>query len=129
MDKLVHFEIPIDNIDRAKKFYGSIFGWGLKDWAAPDGKTYVNITTVPVDENFVPKEPGAINGDMALRNEIIKVPVVTINVDSINEYLEKITSAGGSVVLEKQEIPTMGFYAYFKDTEGNVMGLWENASS
>ena len=104
MDKIVHFEIPIDNVDRAKNFYGSIFGWGLKEWTGPDGKTYINITTVPVDDKFLPKEPGAINGDMVLRNETITVPVVTINVDSIDASLEKIQAAGGGLVLEKRHI-------------------------
>jgi uncharacterized protein len=53
-------------------------------------------------------------------------PVITINVDSINDSLKKVEAGGGGVVQPRQEIPGMGAFAYFKDTEGNVMGLWEN---
>ena len=109
MDKVVHFEIPVDDVERARKFYGSIFGWGLKDWPMPDGSNYIAIWTTPVDEKTrIPKEPGAIN------------------VSSVDEYVKKIIAAGGKVVMPKMEIGGMGYYAYIADTEGNVIGLWED---
>ncbi len=55
----------------------------------------------------------------------IPAPVITINVDSIDEAVKKIEASGGKMVGEKGEVPDMGYYAYFKDSEGNVMGLWE----
>lgn len=127
MKKVVHFEIPADDIDRAKKFY-SIFEWDIQDWDMPDGSKHTGVRTVAVDESTqIPKEPGAINGMMVKRDQISKTPTITINVPSIEEYTEKIKTAGGSVVQEKISIPDMGSYAYFQDTEGNTFGLWEDA--
>jgi predicted enzyme related to lactoylglutathione lyase len=124
MDKIVHFEIPADDIARAKDFYSSSFGWQLDDM--PGGMDYTIVRTVDVDEQQLPKEPGAINGGMMKRSSDTPSPVITINVDSIDDSLKKVEAGGGSVVRPRQAIPGMGAFAYFKDTEGNVMGLWEN---
>ena len=75
----------------------------------------------------MPTEPGAINGGMMKRSADTPSPVLTIGVDSIDDSMKKIEAAGGSVVQPRTEIPDMGAFAYFKDTEGNVLGLWENA--
>jgi uncharacterized protein len=123
MDKIVHFEIPADDIARAKKFYGSAFGWQLDDM---QGMDYTTVRTVDVDEQQMPKEPGAINGGMMKRSSDTPSPVITINVDSVEDALKKVEAGGGSTVRPRQEISGMGAFAYFKDTEGNVMGLWEN---
>ena len=65
MDKVVHFEIPVDDMARAKNFYSSIFGWELQDMSMPGGMMYTMARTAPVDETtHMPKEPGAINGSM-----------------------------------------------------------------
>jgi len=126
MDKVVHFEIPFDNQDRAKKFYSSIFGWELQDWQFAGGLTYTGVRTVPVDEKtYMPTEPGAINGGMMKRSKEVSAPIITIHVGSIDEYIKKIEAAGGKAVMPKQEVPDMGFYSYFIDSEGNVIGLWE----
>jgi uncharacterized protein len=124
LDKIVHFEIPADDISRAKDFYGSIFGWQLDDM--PGGMDYTIVQTVDVDEQQMPKEPGAINGGMMKRSSDTPSPVITINVEAIDDALKKVESGGGSTVRPRMEIPGMGAFAYFKDTEGNVMGLWEN---
>jgi predicted enzyme related to lactoylglutathione lyase len=75
----------------------------------------------------LPLEVGAINGGILLRNTEVQAPVFAINVSSIDEKVLKIMEAGGSVVKPKMEMMGMGFYAYVKDTEGNVIGLWEDA--
>jgi predicted enzyme related to lactoylglutathione lyase len=124
MDKIVHFEIPADDIARAKEFYGSSFGWELDDM---EGMDYTIIKTVSVNEQQLPTEPGAINGGMMKRAPDLPSPVITINVDSVEVALKQVESAGGSTVRPRQEIPGMGAFAYFKDTEGNTLGLWENA--
>lgn len=124
MDKIVHFEIPADDIARAKNFYGSSFGWQLDDMQA--GMDYTIVRTVEVDDQQMPKEPGAINGGMMKRSSDTPSPVIVINVDSIDDSLRKVEAGGGSVVRSRQAIPGMGAFAYFKDSEGNVMGLWEN---
>ncbi|HEV3473502.1 MAG TPA: VOC family protein [Actinomycetota bacterium] len=125
MDKIVHFEIPADDVARAKEFYGSIFGWQLEDM---QDMNYTIVRTVAVDEQQMPTEPGAINGGMMKRTSDTSSPVITINVDSIDRALGEVEASGGSVVQPRQEIPGMGAFAYFKDTEGNTMGLWENAT-
>jgi predicted enzyme related to lactoylglutathione lyase len=122
MRKVVHFELPADDISRAKQFYDSVFGWGLQD---VEGMDYTSITTVQVDENQMPTEPGAINGGLTSRSDEVNVPVLTVDVDSIDDALKSVEAAGGSSVRPRTEIPGMGAYAYFRDTEGNVVGLWE----
>ena len=123
MDKIVHFEIPADEIARAKEFYGSTFGWELDDM---EGMDYTIVRTVAVDDQQIPAEPGAINGGMMKRSSDTPSPVITINVDSIDDALKRVEAGGGSTVTPRQEIPGMGAFAYFKDTEGNTLGLWEN---
>lgn len=129
MKKVVHFEIPADDLERAKKFY-SIFDWQLQDWPMADGSIYVGARTVETDDNtYQPKEPGAINGGIVKRDQYSKTPTVTINVPSIDEYLEKAKQAGGGVIKPKELIDGMGYYAYLSDTEGNLLGLWEDVKS
>jgi predicted enzyme related to lactoylglutathione lyase len=123
MDKIVHFEIPADDVDRAKEFYGSIFEWELQDY--PEMQ-YTIVMTVPVDDKQMPTQPGAINGGMMKRsNTTPSSPVLTIEVQSIDEALKKVEAGGGETVTPRTPIPGMGAFAYFKDTEGNTLGLFE----
>jgi uncharacterized protein len=123
MDKVVHFEIPTDDLARAKEFYGSIFGWQLQ---TIDDMDYTIAMTTAVDEQTqLPTEPGAINGGMMKRSADTPSPVLTVGVDSIDDSMKRVEAAGGTVVTPRTEIPGMGAFAYFKDTEGNVLGLWE----
>ena len=125
MDKVVHFEIPTDDLARAKEFYGSVFGWGLQTMEEMD---YTIVMTAPVDEQTqMPTEPGAINGGMMKRSAETPNPVLTIGVDSVDDALKQVEAGGGSVVTPRTPIPGMGAFAYFKDTEGNVLGVFENA--
>jgi uncharacterized protein len=127
MDKVVHFEIPVDDVARAKEFYGSIFDWQLNDMDMGGGNVYTTVATTPVDEQSrLPLEPGAINGGLFRRTSDIPTPVITIGVDGIDDSLKKVEAGGGSVVQPRTEIPDMGAFAYFKDSEGNLIGLWEN---
>jgi predicted enzyme related to lactoylglutathione lyase len=124
MGKVVHFEIPTDDVARAKEFYGSIFEWDLQDYDMGGGM-YTIAQTVPVDDKQMPTELGAINGGLMKRTSDTPTPVITIGVDSIEDALKKIEAGGGTVVQPRTEIPNMGAFAYFRDTEANVMGLWE----
>lgn len=126
MDKVVHFEIPADDMERAKHFYQSIFGWEITEFPMPGGMKYMGITTTPMGEDHMPKEAGAINGGMMQRSGAVRAPVFAINVASVDESIKKIDAAGGKVVTPKMEIAGMGYYAYATDTEGNVIGIWEN---
>jgi uncharacterized protein len=127
MDKVVHFEITVDDTARAKEFYSSIFDWELSEADMGGGATYTTITTVPVDDTMTPKEPGSINGGFTGRSSEVQHPVITIQVASIDEALKKIEAGGGSTVTPRTPIPGMGAFAYFTDSEGNTMGLWETA--
>jgi predicted enzyme related to lactoylglutathione lyase len=126
MGKVVHFEIPTDDVARAKEFYGSVFGWQLQDMQGEAMGLYTIAMTTPVDqETQIPTEPGAINGGLMKRAADTPSPVITIEVDGIDDALKKVEAGGGSTVQPRTEIPGMGAFAYFKDTEGNVTGLWE----
>jgi len=127
MDKVVHFEIPVDDRARAKEFYASIFDWDVQDSDMGGGSVYTTAGTVAVDENMQPKETGAINGGLMNRTSVAPVPVITIGVDSIDDSLKKVEAGGGSTITPRTPIPGMGAFGYFKDSEGNVMGLWETA--
>ena len=122
MDKVVHFEIPVDNLERAKKFYKTAFNWALNPIPQME---YTLLNTVEVDEKNMPKEPGAINGGMMKRGEAIKNVVITISVENMDTAIKKVQSLGGKIVQGKMEVPNMGITAYFQDTEGNVLGLWQ----
>lgn len=125
MGEVVHFEIPADDLPRAKKFYSTVFGWKASD--VPEME-YVMLGTTESDENGMPKQPGAINGGMMKRQDPLKHPVVTIDVENIDDALGKVKKNGGQVVREKLSIGDMGFTAYIRDSEGNVIGLWQNPS-
>jgi uncharacterized protein len=128
MDKVVHFEIPADDAARAKEFYRSCFDWELDDADMGGGNIYTSLITTPVDQQTrQPTEPGGINGGLFTRSaDAPSQPVITIGVDAIDDALKKVEAGGGSVVQPRTEIPNMGAFAYFQDTEGNVIGLWEN---
>ena len=127
MGKVVHFEIPVDDIGRARKFYSSVFGWETEDVKGmPPGMEYVMLHTTETDKKTrMPKEVGAINGGMMKRMPAVKSPVVTIDVDDIDKAIENVTKSGGKLLMEKQKVMEMGWNAYVKDTEGNVIGVWQ----
>jgi len=122
MDKVVHFEIPADDIERAQRFYKSVFNWKMD--AVPDME-YIMIGTTPVDENHMPEEPGSINGGMMKRQHPVTSPVITISVRNMEDAMKKVKKMGGEIVREKFQVGDMGYAAYFKDTEGNIIGLWQ----
>ena len=124
MNKVVHFEIPADDLERSKKFYAETFGWKMQDY--PE-MSYVIATTAETDETtHMLKEPGAINGGM-MKKGMVTAPSFAIEVDDVDAALEKVKAGGGSVLKEKMAVGDMGFMAYFKDTEGNILSVWQNA--
>jgi len=122
--KVVHFEVPAVKLNRAQSFYKDVFGWQIKEM--PEFN-YTMVGTTPSDKNGMPTEVGAINGGMMKRTARFKGPIITIQVDDIEAALKEITSHGGKSIVRKTEIgQNMGFTAYFKDTEGNLMGLYQS---
>jgi uncharacterized protein len=130
MDKVVHFEITYDDQERAKDFYRSVFDWELYDNDMGNGVNYTTAMTVPTDDTTrLPKEPGAINGGFTGKSKETPAPVITIGVASIDDTLKKVEASGGKVVTPRTPIPDMGAFAYFTDSEGNTMGLFESSWS
>lgn len=119
-----HFEIPADKPERARKFYSATFGWKMSEMPEME---YTMVTTGPGDEKGTPTAPGYIGGGIGKRGGALEHPVVTIVVDEITAAEKDIEKNGGKIVQRKQAIGdgSMGWTAYFKDSEGNVVGLYQ----
>jgi hypothetical protein len=122
---VVHFEVPAKDMKRAQKFYSDVFGWQINE--IPEDN-YTMVGTTPSDENGMPKEPGSINGGIGKKTGPLQNPVITIQVDSIEEALKTVQAHGGKLERKKMAVGNMGWAAYFKDTEGNVMGRYQGAT-
>lgn len=125
MDKVVHFEIPFDDKNRASKFYSGIFGWELIDIPEMD---YMMVHAARTGKDNMVTEKGAINGGLFPRNKEARVPIVVIGVESVDETVSKVIAAGGKLITPKQRIPN-GSYARVADCEGNVIGLADSSKS
>jgi uncharacterized protein len=123
MNSVVHFEMPYDDRERMAKFYGSAFGWQTQMLGEEMGN-YVLATTTESDERG-PKSPGTINGGFFPKKPDwpAQYPSVVIAVDDIKESTRKVTDAGGRVLGEPFEIPGVGQYVSFFDTEGNRVSM------
>lgn len=116
-NRVVHFEIQAKDLERAKKFYTSAFGWKMEQMG-PEMMNYVVITTGD------PKEPGGINGGMTQADDKKwNAYSCVVAVDDIKKAMEDVKSAGGTVLAEPMDIPTVGTYAPCQDTEGNYFSL------
>ncbi len=124
MNPVVHFEMPADDRKRMADFYSGVFGWKMQMLGEEMGN-YVIANTGENDENGRPKMPGTINGGFFPRKADwpAQHPSVVIAVDDLQEAIIKISSAGGEVLGEPMEIPGIGFYVSFFDTEGNRVSL------
>ncbi len=125
MDPVVHFEMPAEDKNRMAKFYTKAFGWKTEMLGQEMGD-YVLVTTTEIDEKTGrPKNPGAINGGFYVKTEDMpaQYPSIVIAVDDIKESMKKVTQAGGKVLGEPMEIPDVGQYVSFLDTEGNRVSM------
>lgn len=125
MNKVVHFEIPANDVKRAVEFYQKTFGWNIEKSPMP-GMEYYMATTVETDQQGMPKTAGAINGGIMKRNMPTETPVIVIKVANLDEHLKKAKEHGAKVVMEKMTVGDMGYYARITDTEGNVIGVWQD---
>jgi len=121
--RVVHFEVPFDDADRARAFYRDVFGWQIQP--VPE-LNYNMVSTGPTGDQG-PTEPGYIGGGMTQRQAPITSPVITLDVEDIDATLTTVEKNGGSTVAPKMAVGEMGFAAYFNDSEGNLMGLWQSA--
>lgn len=125
MNPVVHFEMPAEDRNRMAKFYTDAFGWQTQ-LLGEDMGNYVLVTTTESDDEG-PKMRGAINGGFFPKDDKMpaQYPSVVIAVDNIKESMKKVTDGGGKVLGEPMEIPGIGQYVSFFDTEGNRVGVLE----
>jgi predicted enzyme related to lactoylglutathione lyase len=122
--RVVHFEVPFDDADRARNFYKEVFDWQIQPMPEMN---YNMVSTGPTSDQGMPSEPGFIGGGMMQRQAPVNSPVITLEVDDIDATINAVEKHGGAAVGEKMAVGDMGFAAYFSDSEGNLMGLWQNA--
>jgi len=124
MNPVIHFEMPAEDRKRMSNFYTQAFGWQTQQLGAEMGE-YVLATTTESDENGRPKNPGTINGGFFQKTNDMpsQYPSVVIGVQDIKEQMKKVQSAGGKVLGEPMEIPGIGWYVSFFDTEGNRVSM------
>ncbi len=129
MNPVVHFEMPAEDKKRMSKFYTKAFGWQTKQ-LGPETGEYVLVTTTEVDEKMMPKKPGAINGGFFQKTDDkpSQYPSVVIQVDDIKKSMKKVEEVGGKVLGEPMEIPNVGWYVSFLDTEGNRVSMLQPSS-
>ena len=118
---IVHFEIPAKDAKKLIKFYADLFGWKMEKVQWMD---YWLVETVPVNKQGQPVRPG-VNGGLYKKENVNMTPMNYINVESVDEYMEKIKALGGKIIVPKQEIPDMGWTAIAVDPEGNYFGLFQ----
>ncbi len=122
MNPVVHFEMPAENRKRMADFYTKVFGWQTQMMGEEMGN-YVVVSTTESGADGRPKMPGAINGGFFQKSEANPVPSVVISVEDIKAHAKKVAAAGGKVMGEPVEIPGVGWYVSFVDTEGNRVSL------
>ncbi len=105
------------------KFYQGLFGWQIN---APPGMEYWLAHTVETDERGMPTTPGAINGGLFRRSKDAKTTVIVIKVQDIETAMRAIEAAGGKITQGTTQVGDFGLYARFLDSEGNLMGLWQD---
>lgn len=127
MNSVIHFEMPYEDQMRMMKFYEQAFGWQTKALGEAMGN-YVLATTTETDEHG-PKRPGAINGGFFPKRSDWPAPYpsVVIAVDAIGDAVEQVRRAGGTVLGEPMQIPGVGQYVSFTDTEGNRVSMLQPA--
>jgi uncharacterized protein len=131
MPTIVHFEIPSDDIERAKKFYNELFGWKIEKWAGADDRQLTSAATgQPMEYWMVTTTDdngnNAIGGGLMKRVQREQQINNYINVRSVDEYSEKVEKLGGRVVAPKHAIPGMGYFTICVDTENNCFAIWES---
>jgi predicted enzyme related to lactoylglutathione lyase len=124
MNPVVHFEMPAEDRKRIADFYTKVFDWKTQQLGEDTGN-YVLATTTDSDENSRPKKPGAINGGFFQKTDDkpAQYPSLVIAVDDIRGHVMKVEKSGGKVLGEPLDIPRVGLYVSFFDTEGNRVGM------
>jgi uncharacterized protein len=123
MDPVQHFEIPYKSRDRAKKFYFDAFGWQVFDLP---GSPYSLANSVDTHANGMPRRAGAINGGLMPRDDLVQGPTILVKVGNLAAHLERIREHGGQVLTDPVHMGPV-ILCRIRDTEGNVIGVFEDA--
>jgi uncharacterized protein len=116
MSRVIHFEIPAADPERAATFYRKVFGWKIEKWPGP-----TDYWLVSTGEDG---QPG-INGGMLRKQAPTTATTNTIGVDSVDSAITSVQKAGGKLIMPKTPIPTIGYFAYCEDPEGNLFGVMQ----
>lgn len=133
-DPVVHFEMPAKDKNRVSDFYSKVFGWKMVQLGKEMGN-YVLASTTETDKDGMVQRKGAINGGFFdyQDKEGFNIPHLVISVDNLEESMEKVQQAGGKVIggsrgKEPDDIPGIGLYVSFIDSEGNHVGMLQPTS-
>lgn len=116
MPRVVHFEIPAKEPQQIARFYRDVFGWTVEKWEGP--VEYWLVMTGPEST------PG-INGGLYKPEGSFAGTINTVEVDDLDAYLDKVKAHGGTVVMDKMAVPSVGWLAYYADVEGTIFGLMQ----
>ncbi len=139
MNPVVHFEMGYNDRDRMVKFYSEVFGWKGQQMG-PEMGNYVVAQTTETDSKGMVQKPGNINGGFYKKTEnpLSHAPSVVVSVDNIHESMKKVEAEGGKILgamdqsgknsMEPQEIPGVGLWISFQDSEGNRVSMLQPKS-
>jgi len=126
---IVHFELPADDPERAAKFYRELFGWDIQRFEGSadnrEGFEYWMVKTIPTGANGMPQGPG-VNGGLMRRMYPGQPPVNYVNVEDVEDFTRRAQRLGAKVMMEKQPVPGMGWFAQLTDPEGNLFAIWQS---
>jgi len=121
MPRPIHFEIHAADLDRAQRFYETLFGWTFKPWGGDSYRIIATGAQGPgIDGGMFRRQ-----GDSPRGGEPVTSWVCTVDVDDVDAYVAKAEAAGGSLAVAKMAVPGVGWLAYVKDTEGNIFGMMQ----
>ena len=128
MNRVIHFEIQAADPERAAAFYRGVFGWDIKEWIVPgveipSENRYWLVSTGPAAESGIDGGILLRRGPAPADGQPVNAFVCTIAVPSVDDFLAKALAAGATVAAPKMPIKGVGWLAYFKDTEGNIVGI------
>lgn len=127
-DSVVHFEMPAKDKKRVSDFYSSVFGWNMVQSGEEFGN-YLVAQTAETDENNMNKTPGTINGGFFdyKDEDGYRTPHLIISVENIEDSMKKVEEKGGKLMGQPMDIPGIGKYISFKDSEDNIVGMLQPA--
>lgn len=123
MGRIIHFEIHVDDMERAKKFYGVVFGWTFEDWSDYAGMPYFGATTGDANELGINGALMQRQGATPESGQASNGYTCTMGVEDYDSTETKILSLGGKLALSKHALPGMAWQGYYIDTEGNTFGI------